>query len=484
MTVYSAVVTTGIYCRPGCGARPSADNVRTFELAASAEAAGYRACLRCRPYRMVGSVPWDAPELVCRAVRLIIDGALDDDGTEAALAARLGWSGRHLRRMFQEHLGLTPDQLARSRRTHFARRLLDDTDMAVADVAFAAGFGSLRQFNRAMRDTFRDTPNSLRGRRRRADRLVTDGGLAIRLACSPPYDWESMLARLAAERIPGVTAVDVAERCYRRVITLDGDAGMLEVRPGGEDYLLLVAHLPYWEGLIHVVERIRHALGLDADPEALPQLASDPLLAPLVQARPGLRVPGAWAPFEIGVAAAIRQHCGPAEATEHLGRLVKEHGIEVPGLPHNLTHAFPSATVLAAADLGSIGPESAASVHAFARAVEAGEIRLDGSMALNDLVTLVSALPGFDPTAAQHLAMRLGERDAFPAEDAELRRALCHLDPALAGEAATARAENWKPWRALAATHLIADTHAYDRDHAGQSLPSQAPDFPLGSRVA
>ncbi|NUP49015.1 MAG: helix-turn-helix domain-containing protein, partial [Catenulispora sp.] len=431
MTVYSAVVTTGVYCRPGCGARPLADNVRTFELAASAEAAGFRACLRCRPYRIVGAVPWDAPELVCRAVQLIIDGALDDGGTEAALAARLGWSGRHLRRMFQEHLGLTPDQLARSRRTHFARRLLDDTDLAVADVAFASGFGSLRQFNRAMRETFRDTPNALRGRRRRADRLVTDGGLAIRLAYTPPYDWDATLSRLDARRVPGVEAVDVAERCYRRVIALDGDPGVLEVRPGGDDHLLLIAHLPYWEGLIHVVERIRHTLGLDAAPEALPHLASDLLLAPLVRARPGLRVPGAWAPFEVGVRAAVRAHCGREETAERLGRLVKEHGVGVPGLPHGLTHAFPAATVLAEADLGSIGPDAAESVHAFARAVAARELRLDGSMALADLVARTSALPGFDATAAQHLAMRLGERDAFPAADPRLRRALRHLDPSL-----------------------------------------------------
>src|SRR5882724_6928297 len=181
MTTYSAVVTTGIYCRPGCAARPRADNVRTFEFAASAEAAGYRACLRCRPYRVPGSLPWDAPELVCRAVQMIISGALDG-GTEAELGDQLGLSGRHLRRLFQEHLGLTPDQLARSRRAHFARRLLDDSDLTVAEIAFASGFGSLRQFNRTMQETFRESPTLLRQRRRRTDRLVADGGLVLRLA--------------------------------------------------------------------------------------------------------------------------------------------------------------------------------------------------------------------------------------------------------------------------------------------------------------
>ena len=157
MTTYSAVVTTGIYCRPGCGAKPLAENVRTFELAASAEAAGFRACLRCRPYRVASPIAPGAPEFICRAVQLIIDGVLDT-GTEASLGARLAVSPRHLRRIFTGHLGLTPDQLARSRRAHFARRLLDDTDMAVGDVAFAAGFTSLRQFNRQMREVFRAAP--------------------------------------------------------------------------------------------------------------------------------------------------------------------------------------------------------------------------------------------------------------------------------------------------------------------------------------
>jgi AraC family transcriptional regulator of adaptative response / DNA-3-methyladenine glycosylase II len=229
------------------------------------------------------------------------------------------------------------------------------------------------------------------------------------------------------------------------------------VRPGGDDHLLLIAHLPYWEGLIHVVERIRHALGLDADPEALPHLGADLLLSPLLRARPGLRVAGAWAPFEVGVRAAIRVHCGREETVERVGRLVKEHGLEVPGLPHGLSHAFPAADVLADADLGSIGPE-AESVHAFARAVVSGRIRLDGSMALKDLIATVAALPGFDRTAAQHLAMRLGERDAFPADDPLVLRALNKLDPGLADvrDAVERAAEGWRPWRALAAQQLIA----------------------------
>jgi AraC family transcriptional regulator of adaptative response / DNA-3-methyladenine glycosylase II len=249
---FSAVRTTGIYCRPGCGARARADNVETFEMAAAAEAAGYRACLRCRPYRVSGSVPWQAPELVCRAVQLIIAGVLDD-GRETELGARLGLSERHLRRLFRDHLGMTPDQFARSRRAHFARRLLDDTDLDIAEVAFASGFGSLRQFNRAMSEIFRATPSELRGRRRRADRLVTDGGLVLRMPFRAPYDWPAIAALLAQRAVPGVESIEDA--VYRRTISLDGAPGVLEISAGGTDHLLLRAHLPYWEGLIHVVQR-------------------------------------------------------------------------------------------------------------------------------------------------------------------------------------------------------------------------------------
>jgi AraC family transcriptional regulator, regulatory protein of adaptative response / DNA-3-methyladenine glycosylase II len=453
MTTFSAVVTTGIYCRPGCGARPRADNVRTFELAEAAEAAGFRACLRCRPYRIAGSLPWQAPELVCRAVQLIIAGALDE-GTEADLASRLSISSRHLRRLFHEHLGLTPDQLARSRRAHFARRLLDDTDFAIVDIAFASGFGSLRQFNRTMREIFRLPPQQLRQRRRRADRLAADGGLSLRLPVTPPYDWDATLAVLAARAIPGVEAVETA--VYRRTITLDGGPGLLEVSPGGQDYLLLRAHLPHWEGLIHVVERVRHMLGLDIDrTPAAAQLAADPIIGPLITARPGLPVPGAWAPFEVGVHVIIRQHCDEAQARACIGRLVQVHGSAIPGLTHGLTHAFPAAETLAAADLDASGlpPATAGTVRRFACAVAAGDLRLDGAVGLDTLIASMTAIPGIGTTTAQHLALRLGERDAFPQADPSLLHALRALDPRAKDPATTA--EPWRPWRSLATTHLL-----------------------------
>src|SRR5688572_4946269 len=218
------------------------------------------------------------PELVCRAVHLIGEGALDTC-TEDDLARRLGVSARHLRRLFAEHVGTTPDQLARSNRTHFARRLLDDTDLTVTDIAWASGFGSLRQLHRACRDIFRASPTELRARRRRADRLVADGGLVLRLPFRGPLDWEDMLGYFEHRAIRGVE--HVTDGVYRRTIVTDGEPGVLELTRGGDDHLLLRAHLPQVRDLIHVVQRARQIFALDRDPTAArAHLGADLVLAP------------------------------------------------------------------------------------------------------------------------------------------------------------------------------------------------------------
>lgn len=445
-----AVTTTGIYCRPSCSARARPGNVLSYGSPAAAEAAGYRACMRCRPYRSATTVPWTGPELVCRGVRLIVDGALDR-ATEADLGRRLGVSARHLRRLFRSHLGVTPDELARSRRAHFARRLLDDTELTVTEIAFAAGFGSVRQLNRACQEVFRAPPTELRGRRRRADRLAADGGLALRLPFDGPLDWEAMLQFLADRAIPGVE--HVAGSTYRRMIVVDGDPGVLELAPGGDDHLLLTAHLPHWEGLIHVAERSRRLAAIDDDlTGALDLLAADPLVGPLVRARPGLRVPGTWDPYETGVRAILGQQVSVAGATTLAGRLVERCGTPVPGLaPLGLTHAFPVPEVLATTDLGDVGLPAAraTAIRTFAAAVASGDVVLDRSVGLDELVASLVALPGIGPWTAQYLGMRLGERDAFPAGDLGLRRAAGTTASELA-----ASARRWRPWRALAAVHL------------------------------
>jgi AraC family transcriptional regulator, regulatory protein of adaptative response / DNA-3-methyladenine glycosylase II len=335
MTQYSAVVTTGIYCRPGCAARPLARNVRTFDLAAAAEAAGFRACQRCRPYRVAGPVGSSTPEIVCEAVQLIISGALDDGGTETALAARIGMSARHLRRLFLTHLGASPDQLARSRRAHFARRLLDDTDLSIADIAFASGFGSLRQCNRTLQEVFRDSPTSLRERRRRTDRLAADGGLALRLPVVAGYDWDAARSFLAGRAIPGVEAVD--GDTYRRTITMAGAPGLIEVSAGDQGWLLLRAHLPYWEGLIHLVDRVGRLLGTDSDHCA--------------GGAPGLLVPGPWNPFELGVWTIL----SGGRPSRLLEDFVTHLGTPVPGLPAGLTHTFPDPAEVTPDRLAPIG---------------------------------------------------------------------------------------------------------------------------------
>jgi AraC family transcriptional regulator, regulatory protein of adaptative response / DNA-3-methyladenine glycosylase II len=450
----SAVVTTGIYCRPGCSARPRAENVRAFPLAAAAEAAGYRACMRCRPYRSPQSVNWTAPELVCRAVSLILDGALDN-GTEADLGARLGVSARHLRRLFTVNIGVTPDGLARSARVHFARRLLDDTDLTVTEIAFAAGFGSLRQFNRACREVFRESPRRLRARRRETDRLVADGGLLLRLPFRGALDWDAMVGYFAARVIPGVENVD--GNTYRRTIVVGGDPGVLELHPGDGGDLVLHAHLPHWEELVHVVQRARCIANLDFDvDEPASHLARDPTIGPLLRARPGLRPPGTWDAFETGVRAIIGQQVTLAAANTIAGRLVERLGAPVLGLERfGLTHTFPSATTLAGADLAGLGlmPVRAEAIRMFARAVAEDAVRLDRSVALDQLVGSITELDGLGAWTAHYLALRLGEPDACPTTDLGLRRALPRQVPDAAASLVEL-AERWRPWRALAATHL------------------------------
>ncbi len=459
MSTVSAVRTTGIYCLPECSARPLARNVELFSAPAAAEARGYRACLRCRPYRREQALGAVGPELVCRAVQLVLDGALDEGRTELDLGARLGVSPRHLRRLFAEHLGASPDQLARSRRVHFARRLLDDTDLTVAEVALAAGFGSARQLTRACSDVFRAPPTALRARRRAADRLSADGGLSLRLPFSGPLAWREMLAYLEARAIPGVESV--AGDLYRRTVLIDGDPGAIELGlAADEPSLVLRVHLPHWRGLIHHASRARGIFNLDADVEsARTQLGEDPVVGALVSSAPGLRPPGTWDLYELGVRAILGQQVSVAGANTLIGRLVSACGTPVAGLePFGLTHRFPAPGELAAASgLGGIGLTSAreAAVRAFAAAVAEGTLDLSRGGSFGELTDAVERIPGLGPWTAQYVALRAGHADAFPAGDLGIRRALGAATGApLSTRQAELVAEQWRPHRALAAVHL------------------------------
>jgi AraC family transcriptional regulator of adaptative response / DNA-3-methyladenine glycosylase II len=397
----------------------------------------------------------------------VLAGALDG-ANERDLARRLGASPRHLRRLFLDHAGVTPDGLARSRRAHFARRLLDDTDLGITEIAFASGFGSVRQFNRSMLETFRASPSALRAKRRMSDRLAADGGLHLRLPFVAPFDWDAMLAYLAPRAIAGVE--QVGDGVYRRVVDVDGDPGAVEVSRGGRDHLVLRAHLPHWEGLIHVVARVRRMFGLDTDPApATAALADDPVVGPLVRRRPGLRVPGTWNPFELGVRAVLGQQVSVAGASTLAARLVERHGVQVPGLgPLGLRARFPAAADLAVADLDGLGLTSARAdaVRNFSRAVAGGTVVLDRSRPLAELVASLTAVDGVGPWTAQYVALRIGEPDAFPGSDLGLRRGVGRLT----GRTPQARelealSEAWRPWRAVAAAHLW----------SGPSEPARSP---------
>jgi AraC family transcriptional regulator of adaptative response / DNA-3-methyladenine glycosylase II len=451
MQSFTGVVTTGIYCRPGCPATPLRRNMLPFEHAAAAEAAGFRPCLRCRPDRVTAPGWIAAPELVCRAMRCIADGALDG-ATEDDLATRLGVSARHLRRLFAEHVGATPSDVARSRRAHFARRLLDDTDLPMVQLAPAAGFNSVRQMNRVMHEVFRFTPTELRARRRLPDRLVVDGGLELRVPYRAPLAWRDLLSFLALRAIPGVESVDVDAGYYRRTVEIDGAPNVIEVwNVASEQALRLRVHLAGLEGLVHLVAGVRRLFDLDADPKPIDRhLGRDPRLRPLVRARRGLRVPGAVDPFELGVRAILGQQVSVARASSLSGALVEAFGRPVPGIGAlGLTHLFPAAATIADADLGSLGVPGARirALQGFAEAIATGAIALDRAAGLDDAVAGLCALPGIGPWTAQYIAMRAcAERDAFPASDLAIRREL-GADP-------EAEAERWRPWRAYGAMHI------------------------------
>ena len=451
MEHFTGVITTGIYCRPGCPAQPLRRNMLPFGHPAAAEAAGFRPCLRCRPDR-VPDLGWiAAPELVCRAMHYIADGGLDD-ATEDEMATRLGVSGRHLRRLFAEHVGATPSEVARSRRAHFARRLLDDTDLPMTKIAKAAGFNSVRQLNRVMHDVFHFTPTELREKRRRPDRLVVDGGLELRVPYRPPLAWRALLEFLAPRAIPGVEAVDLEADVYRRTTDIDGAPGVIEVWDvPREQALRLRAHLPAIDGLVHLVAGVRRLFDLDADPKAVDRhLARDARLRPLVHANKGLRVPGALDPFELGVRAILGQQVSVARATALAGALVEQLGRPIGGIaPLGLTHEFPKAAVVAEADLTHLGLTNArvGALQAFARAIACGDVTLDRGSGLDQTVLALCALPGIGPWTANYVAMRAcGERDAFPASDLALQKVL--------GPDPLAVAEPWRPWRAYAAMHV------------------------------
>ncbi len=451
---FIGVTSTGIYCRPICPApHAKSSNVRYFPTAAAAAEAGFRPCLRCRPEAAPGTPAWlGTSATVRRALKLINEGALDVQSVEE-LATRLGIGSRHLHRLFIQHVGASPLAVAQTRRLHFAKRLIDDTRLPMTDIALASGFGSLRRFNDAFHQTYGKAPRELR-RDRRRDTAEGDA-LSLKLAYRPPYNWGAILDFLATRALPGVERVTGVS--YARTVEVGEASGWFEVNPVvGADALLLTVHGLGPESLFTVVRKVRHMFDLAADPEDVRStLKQDQLLAPLLRRSPGLRVPGAWCPFELSVRAVLGQQVSVAAARTFAARIVAAHGRRLPQPVEGLTHLFPTPKVLAWADLGDIGLTGARAhtLNALAGAVLEGQLSFDTASAEETRESL-QRIPGIGAWTAEYAAMRaLADPDAFPAEDLVLRRMAGNGQPLTTKELKN-RAEAWRPWRSYAVLHL------------------------------
>jgi AraC family transcriptional regulator, regulatory protein of adaptative response / DNA-3-methyladenine glycosylase II len=462
---FIGVKTTGVYCRPICRVRtPKPSSCVFFASAVAAQAAGFRPCLRCRPETAPMLAAWNGTSTtVDRALALIADGALDDAGIEA-LAERLGVGDRHLRRLFHEHLGVTPVAVAQIRRVLFAKRLITDSTMSMSDVAMAAGFGSVRRFNEAMRALYRRPPSELR--RSSFARHDRTEPVTLSLAYNGAYDWDGIARWLGARAIPGVEAI-AADGRYVRAVAVDGAVGTIEVRPPGAGSRALVAVIRVGAvgKLLAVVERVKRIFDLAADPGAIEaHLHADPLLAASIARRPGLRVPGAWDGFELAVRAILGQQISVRAATRLAGILVERFGTALPehlrSDDHDVRAVFPSPAALADSDVASIGMPRARgeAIRAVARAALRDPMLFEPAHDLAGAIERLRALPGIGEWTAQYIAMRaLREPDAFPAADIGLMRALTEPDGVRPTERVVfARAEAWRPWRAYAALHLWA----------------------------
>lgn len=451
---FIGVQTTGIYCRPVCPARtPKRKNIDFYSCAAAAEDAGLRPCKRCRPETAPGSSAWlGTSATIKRALRLIDGGALESGNLES-LVDSLGIGERQLRRLFLREIGTTPAALARTRRLHFARKLLVETKLGIAEVAFHAGFSSLRGFNDAMRSAYNTTPSSLR----RGASETKSSEIRLRLNYRPPFDWAGTLEFLGPRLLGGVEAI--IDGHWRRSATIDGKSFLIDVCPDPKHQALITTiEGPPPGSLAQLVRRIRRVFDLDADLEAVASaLGSDPILKASVAKRPGLRVPGAWDLYEILVRAVLGQQVSVAAATTVTTRVIQRFGTQPPGLGGFYT--FPLPDVLAEAPLESCGINRgrAEAVRTVSRAVLNGIIDLETAKDPEEFEALLVALPGIGPWTARYVCMRgLGEPDAFPDSDLGLLRAMEAAGQVASPKTLALRAEAWRPWRAYAALHLWA----------------------------
>ncbi|MEV3873239.1 AlkA N-terminal domain-containing protein [Streptomyces sp. NPDC049906] len=464
---FTAVLTTGIYCRPSCPAvPPKPENMVFHPSAAACQQAGFRACKRCRPDTSPGSPEWNQrADLVARAMRLIADGLVDREGVPG-LAAHLGYSTRQVERQLLAELGAGPLALARAQRAQTARLLVETTALPMAEIAFAAGFASIRTFNDTVREVFALSPSELRTRAAGrsgapAAPAGTPGALSLRLPFRAPLTPDNLFGHLVATAVPGVE--EWHGGAYRRTLRLPYGHGIVALTPGPE-HIGCRLTLTDMRDLPVAISRCRRMLDLDADPVAVDaQLRADPLLAPLVDKAPGRRVPRTVDEDEFAVRAVLGQQVSTAAARTHAARLVTAHGTPVDDPEGGLTHLFPTARDLAALDPEALAlPRSRrTTLTTLVEGLAAGTLRLGAESDWAEARARLAALPGFGPWTVEVIAMRaLGDPDAFLPTDLGVRRAAEGLGLPSTPAALTARAAAWRPWRAYAVQHLWAtDDH-------------------------
>ncbi|HEX5188136.1 MAG TPA: AlkA N-terminal domain-containing protein [Streptosporangiaceae bacterium] len=471
---FTAVVTTGIYCRPSCPvAPPKPQNMRFFPSAAAAQQAGFRACKRCRPDASPGSPEWnERADLVARAMRFIADGIVDREGV-AGLAARLGYSVRQIERQLLAELGAGPLALARAQRAQTARLLIETTGLAMGDVAFAAGFPTIRTFNDTILQVFAMPPTELRRRATASGRASATpasslGAISLRLPFRQPMCHDNLFGHLVATAIPGVE--EWRDGAYRRTLRLPNGPGIVSLRPGPEHVACQLA-LTDLRDLAMAISRCRRLLDLDADPVAIgDQLGTDDVLAPLVRKAPGRRVPRTVDAAELAVRAMIGQQVSTAAARTHGARLAVRYGEQVDDAAGGLTSLFPDMAVLAGADAAALAMPASRreSVLALARAVASGTLDIGPGADWERTRSVLATLPGVGPWTVEIVAMRgLGDPDAFTPTDLGVRRAVAEAGLPASPAALTLRAERWRPWRAYAVQYLWATS-----DHAINRLPA------------
>lgn len=458
----TAVRTTGIYCRPSCPVRlPLARNVRFFPTAAAAQQAGFRACKRCLPDASPGSPLWNVRgDVVARAMRLIGDGTVDREGV-GGLAGRLGYTARQLERLLQSEVGAGPLALARAQRVQTARILIETTFMPFSDVAFAAGFSSIRQFNDTLRTACDSTPTMLRcnaiRRRNESGDVPAGQTVSLRLALREPFAYEGVFGHLAASAVPGCE--EIRDGVYRRTMRLPFGTGIVGLSPR-RDHVLCTLALQDVRDLSAAIGRCRRLLDLDADPEAVIEaLSADDALQAVVAKAPGQRIPGTVDPHELALRAVLGQQVSTSAARTHTRRLVEAYGTRVADPVGGLTHLFPTVEQLAEIDPAHLAvPQSRRnSLRAMVAALADGDVGLDPGADWRQARQQLMALPGVGPWTTDIIAMRgLGDPDAFPVRDLGVLNAAGRWGLPDTAPGLLARGERWRPWRSYVTQHLWA----------------------------